>query len=78
MGRVAVNAGRLVRRYDRRLDNAERSTFGHTRYIPALGGGLDRDGRCTVRGIGVRHQFYRRSLLLGHHHGGSGKGREKE
>jgi len=78
VGRVAVNAGRMVRRYDRRLDNATRSTFGSTRYISALGGGLGRDGRRALRGIGVRHQFYRRSLLLGHHHGSSGKEKEEE
>lgn len=78
MGRVAVDAGRVVRRYDRRLDNATRSTVGPSCYISALSGGLDLDRRRAVRGIGVRHQFYRRSLLLGYHHGSSGKKKEKE
>lgn len=70
---VVVHAGSVARRHDRRLDNAKRSSTGSTRDIPALSGGLDLNGRCAVRGTGVRHQFYRRSVLLGHHYGGSGR-----
>lgn len=77
MGRVAVYAGRVVRCHDRRLDNAERSSVGLTHDILAPGSGLGLNGCRAMRGIGVRHEFYRRTLLFGHHHGGTGKKRLK-
>lgn len=73
VGRVAVYVGRVVRCYDRRLDNAERSSFSFTHDIFAPGGGLGLNGRRAVRGTGVHHQFHRRALLFGHYHGGAGK-----
>lgn len=77
MGRVAVYAGRVVRRHDRRLGDEERPAIGAARDILALSGRLGADGRRAVRGARVRHQFHRRALLLGHYHGGSGKIDEK-
>lgn len=75
VGRIAVYAGRVVRCHDRRLDNAARSSFSFAYDILTPGGSLDLNGRCTVRGVGVRHKLHRRTLLFGHHHGGAGKKR---
>lgn len=75
MGRFPVHAGRVVRCHDRRLGDEERSAISPARDILALGSGLDSNGRCALRGAGIRHQLHRRALLLSHHHGGSGNDR---
>lgn len=73
MGRLSVYVGRLVRRYDRRLDNEERPAISPARDILTPGGRLGDNGGRALRGAGVRHQLHRRPVLLSHHDGGSGK-----
>lgn len=72
MGRVSVDAGRVVRRYDRRLDNEKRPQVGAPCDILASGCCLDPYGDRALRGARLRHQLHRGPLLLGYHHGCAG------
>lgn len=72
MGSVVVDAGRMVRRYDRRLDNEEGSQIGAPCHVLAAGRRLDPHGHRTLRRVGLRHQLHRWTVLLRDHYGGPG------